>query len=166
MEPRGQITLLFLIKDEVQDMLINSEQFGQVEVPEAEIVAFPQGLYGFEYLKRFVLLGNTGEPNPFMWLHAVDDPAVCFVVIDPFVFKKDFSPELTDDILDLLNVDNAEDLRVLAIVNIPEDISRMSANLKSPVIINSAKNIAVQLVMDSDKYGFKHYILDEMQKTA
>jgi len=148
------------------DMIINSQQFGQVEVPETEIIVFPQGLYGFEDLKRFVLLGNTGESNPFMWLHAIDDPTICFVVIDPFVFRKDYSPETTDDIIELIKLDKAEDLRVLAIVNIPEDVKKMTANLKSPIIINSAKNIASQMVMDNEGYSFKHLILDEIQKTA
>lgn len=147
-------------------MLINSAHFGDIDIPEEEIISFPDGLYGFEDLKRWALLGKTDEESSFMWLHAIDDPAICFVVIDPFVFRKDYSPEPDEGILARIETENAQDLRVLAIVTVPEDISRMSANLKSPIIINSAKNIAVQLVMDSDKYGFKHYILDEMQKTA
>ena len=147
-------------------MLINSTHFGDIEIPEGEIIAFPEGIYGFEDLKRRALLGKTDEDSSFMWLHAIDDPKICFVVIDPFVFRKDYSPEPDEGILGKIETDNAQDLRVLAIVTVPEDINRISANLKSPIIINSAKNIAVQMVMDTDKYTFKHYILDEMQKTA
>jgi len=147
-------------------MIINSEQFGQLEVPEAEIITFPQGLYGFEDLNRFVLLGKTDDPNPFMWLHAVDDPKVCFVVIDPFVFRKDYSPEPDEITLEILEMENTETLRVLTVVTIPEDIKKITANLKSPILINSVKNIAVQLVMDKEEYGFKHLILDEMKRTA
>jgi len=147
-------------------VLINSAHFGDIEIPEGEIIAFPDGIYGFEDLKRWALLGKTDEDSSFMWLHAIDDPKICFVVIDPFVFRKDYSPEPDEGILGKIETDNAQDLRVLAIVTVPEDINRISANLKSPIIINSAKNIAVQMVMDTDKYTFKHYILDEMQKTA
>jgi len=141
-------------------MIITSEQFGQIEIPESEIITFPLGLYAFEDLKRFVLLGNTAEANPFMWLHAVDDPAVCFVVIDPFVFKKDYAPIPLDEDLDILKVQKTEDLRVLAIVSIPEELKDMTANLKSPILINSTQNIAVQIVMDSEEYTFKHRVLD------
>ena len=147
-------------------MLINSEHFGNIEIPDEEIISFPDGLYAFEDLKRWALLGKTDEESSFMWLHAIDDPKVCFVVIDPFVFKKDYAPEPDDGVLARIGTENTADLRVLSIVTVPDDISRMTANLKSPILINSAKNIAVQMVMDSDKYGYKHCILEEMQKTA
>lgn len=147
-------------------MLINSEQFGQVEVPESEIIIFPQGLYGFEDLTKFVLLGKTGESNPFMWLHAVDDPKVCFVVIDPFVFKEDYAPAVGDEVMEIIETENYEDIRFLSIVVVPEDVKRMTANLKSPIVINSVKNIAVQAILNDEKYGFKHYVLEEMKKGA
>jgi len=147
-------------------VLINSDHFGEIEIPDGEIISFPEGIYAFEDLKRWALLGKTDEESSFMWLHAIDDPKVCFVVIDPFVFRKDYSPEPDESVLARIETDNAADLRVLAVVTVPDDISRMTANLKSPILINSAKNIAVQMVMDTDKYTFKHYILDEIQKTA
>jgi len=147
-------------------MLINSEQFGQVEVPESEIITFPQGIYGFEDLTKFILLGTTGESNSFMWLHAVDDPKVCFVVIDPFAFKEDYAPAVGDEVLETIETESFEEIRFLSIVVVPEDIKRMTANLKSPIVINSVKNIAVQAILDDEKYGFKHYILEEMKKGA
>jgi len=147
-------------------VLINSAHFGNIEIPEGELISFPEGIYGFEDLKRWALLGKVEEESSFMWLHAIDDPKICFVVIDPFVIRKDYLPEPDEGILAKIETDNAEDLRVLAIVTVPEDVKRMTANLKSPILINSAKNIAVQMVMDTDKYTFKHYILDEIEKTA
>ncbi len=147
-------------------MLINSKQLGYVEVPESEIITFPQGLYGFEDLERFILLGKTGDSNPFMWLHAVDDPQVCFVVIDLLVFRREYAPVIGDDILKTIEIENFEDIRFLSLVVVPEDIKLMTANLKSPIVINSAKNIALQIIIDDERYGFKHYILEEIKRGA
>ncbi|HHU17957.1 MAG TPA: flagellar assembly protein FliW [Clostridiales bacterium] len=147
-------------------MIINSKHFGHIEIPEKEIIRFPYGIYGFEYIKEYVLLGKVGDDNPFIWLHAVHNPDVCFVVIDPFVFKKDYSPSINDEVLNKLEVEDPADIRFLSIVVIPQDVSRMTANLKSPIVINAKKNIAMQVILDDEEYSTKHHILEEMKKGA
>ncbi len=147
-------------------MIINSKHFGHIEIPEEDIIRFPYGLYGFENVKEYVLLGKVEDENPFMWLHAVHEPDVCFVVIDPYVFKKDYSPSINDKILHKLEVEDPADIRYLSIVVIPQDVSKMTANLQGPIVINAKKNIAMQVVLDDQKYSTKHYILEEMKKGA
>jgi len=151
-------------------MHINSLHFGELEIPSEEIIYFSEGICGFEDLKRWILLGDKGSENRdaalFMWLHSVEDPSVCFVVIDPFAVKKDYSPEVGFDTLSKVGTENTADLRFMAIVTMPEDIKKMTVNLKSPLVVNSLKNMAVQMVMDNDVYGFKHYLLDDSQKTV
>ncbi|NLO82478.1 MAG: flagellar assembly protein FliW, partial [Clostridiales bacterium] len=147
-------------------MIINSKHFGHIEIPEEDIIRFPYGLYGFENVKEYVLLGKVEDENPFMWLHAVHEPDVCFVVIDPYVFKKDYSPSINDKILHKLEVEDPADIRYLSIVVIPQDVSKMTANLQGPIVINAKKNIAMQVILDDEEYGTRHYILEEMKKGA
>lgn len=147
-------------------MIIESKHFGYIEIPEEEIIRFPYGLYGFEDIKEYVLLGKVGDDNPFMWLHAVHNPDVCFVVIDPLVFRKDYSPSINEEVLHKLEVEEPSDIRFLSIVVIPQDISKMTANLQGPIVINAKKNIAMQVILDDDKYTTRHYILEEMKKGA
>lgn len=141
--------------------------FGNVDIPVEEVIYFPEGICGFEDLKRWVLLGNTGDKDSesvFMWLQSIEDINICFVVIDPYVFMADYSPSVGYDTMSLIGTDNLEDLRFLAIVNVPDNIKGMTVNLKSPLVVNSVKNMAVQLVMDTDKYFFKHHLVADSGK--
>ena len=147
-------------------MIIDSRHFGHIEIPEEEIIRFPYGLYGFEDIKEYVLLGKVGDDNPCIWLHAVYNPDVCFVVIDPLIFKKDYSPSLNEEVLHKLEVEEPTDIRFLSIVVIPQDTSKMTANLKGPIVINAKKNIAMQVILDNEEYSTKHNILEEMKKGA
>ena len=65
-----------------------------------------------------------------------------------------------------MEVEDPADIRFLSIVVIPQDVSRMTANLKSPIVINAKKNIAMQVILDDEEYSTKHHILEEMKKGA
>lgn len=147
-------------------MIIESKHFGNVKIPKEEIITFPFGILGFEHIKEYVLLGKVDHDNPFMWLHAVEHPEVCFVVMDPYTFKKDYLPSVSQEVLHKLEVEDPSDIRFLSIVVIPKDVSKMTANLKGPIVINAKKNIAMQVILDKEDYKTKHYILEEMQKGA
>jgi flagellar assembly factor FliW len=49
-----------------------------------------------------------------------------------------------------------------AIVTIPEDHKKMSANLQGPVIINREKRIGKQFISTNPDWKTRHYILDEL----
>ncbi len=147
-------------------MVINTKNFGYVIIPEEEIITLPRGLFAFEDIKEYVILGKKNSDNPFMWFQAVHHPEVCFVVIDPLTFKKDYSPSIDQRILETLEVEDRADIRFLAIVVIPADTSKMTANLRAPIVINAKKNIAIQVILDEEEYKIKHYILEEIQKGA
>ena len=51
-----------------------------------------------------------------------------------------------------------------AIVTVPEDPDKISANLMGPILINRKTKTAVQAISENDEYGVKHYILEEMKK--
>ena len=147
-------------------MIINTKHFGYVKIPREEIITLPRGLFAFEDIKEYVILGRKNSDNPFMWFQAVQNPDVCFVVIDPLIFRKDYSPPIDQTVLETLEVEDEADIRFLAIVVIPDDTAKMAANLKAPIVINAKKNIAMQVILDTDEYKIKHYILEEIQKGA
>jgi flagellar assembly factor FliW len=82
------------------------------------------------------------------------------------MFKKDYSPSINEEVLQRLEVQDPADIHFLSIVVIPQDMSRMTANLQGPIVINAKKNIAMQVILDDGKYTTRHYILDEMKKGA
>jgi len=66
-------------------MEVATTRFGTVAVAEDEVWTFPQGLVGFEHLKRYVLL-DSRKGASLQWLQALEDPSVAFLVCDPKVF--------------------------------------------------------------------------------
>lgn len=145
-------------------MQLNTKHFGIIEVDEKGIIDFFYGLPGFEEVKKFVLLGSEGDDSPFKWLQSVDKPDLAFVVVDPFSIKKDYDIDIDDEVVELLGVETVKDVLVLSIVVVPEDTSKATMNLKAPVIINTKKHKGIQVVLDTDKYSVRHYILDELRK--
>lgn len=144
-------------------MEICTKHFGNIKVDQDLVIYFGKGIPGFEQAKKFIILGNE-EDLPFRWLQSVDLPELAFVLVDPFLVKGDYQIDINDEIMGTLGIESAEDLNVFAIVVVPEDTSKMSMNLKAPVIINTKNNRGMQVALDTEEYGVRHYILDELRK--
>ncbi len=145
-------------------MLLNTRHFGQMEIEEKGIIEFPEGIPGFENAKKFALLASTEEGSPFQWLQGVDNTELAFVVIDPKVFKPDYSVDVDDDEVEILKIKDVEKVIVLTIIVVPEDITKMTANLKAPVLINTENNRGKQVILDKGDYELKHYVLQELRQ--
>ncbi len=145
-------------------MLLNTRHFGQMEIEEKGIIEFPEGIPGFENAKKFALLASTEEGSPFQWLQGVDNTELAFVVIDPKVFKPDYSVDVDDDEVEVLKIKDVEKVIVLTIIVVPEDITKMTANLKAPVLINTENNRGKQVILDKGDYELKHYVLQELRQ--
>ena len=144
-------------------MILETKHFGNVEINEEDIVTFERGLPGFEDSKRFAILYKIDDDNPFKWLQSVDNGSVAFVIVSPQTFKNHYEVKIDDAVANELDMEDKEDVLVYNIVTIPEDISKMTANLKAPVIINAKKNKGCQIVLENQQYGFKHSITEELR---
>jgi flagellar assembly factor FliW len=145
---------------------IKTRPYGEIEIREEQIVDFPDGVLGFDYVKKFVLLDTHDETSPLKWLQAYDEPGLAFVVIRPVDFMSEYELFVSMNDIEAVGASGAENLLVFAIVTIPANPAEMTANLQGPVIINPEKKIGRQAISLSDKYGVKHKILDEMKKDA
>jgi len=145
-------------------MVLKTKHFGNVEINEEDIIIFDKGMPGFESSKKFVILHKVEEDNPFKWLQSVEDGKLAFVVISPQVFKEHYEVKIDQASSDEIEIEDLKDILVYSIVTIPEEISKMTANLKAPVLINAKKNKGCQLILDDERYEFKHSIVEEMKK--
>jgi len=143
-------------------MLLQTKHFGEIEVDKDKILTFKEGLPGFENIKKYSILYNQDTESPFRWLQSVDEPKLAFALVDPFQIKKDYCIDISDEVLASLGIIKAEEVLVYSVVVVPEDISKMSMNLRAPVIINTGNNRGAQIVLDTDKYTVRHYILEEL----
>lgn len=145
-------------------MLLQTKHFGEVEIDETKILTFEEGIPSFEKVKKYILLISGEGESPFKWLQSIDDANLAFAVANPFLIKADYDVELSDEIVNALNIEKDEDVEIYSILVVPSDISKMSMNLKAPIVINVKHKKGRQVVLDTDKYGVRHYVLDELRR--
>ncbi|HEX9059538.1 MAG TPA: flagellar assembly protein FliW [Clostridia bacterium] len=143
-------------------MQVATKHFGTIEIDDKNIIAFPEGLPGFESDRKFAIVENNGEGHPFKWLQSIVNPNTAFVIVNPFDIIHDYDIEISDETVKKLEIENIGDIVILSIVVIPQEVSKMSINLKAPVIINTKNGKGMQVILDTDKYCVRHYILEEL----
>ena len=143
-------------------MIYKSTRLGDFELQDSDVIHFPDGLYGFETQHWFALLplSETTE-SPLQWLHSLNDPDLAFVVTDPYLYNPDYQLYLTDEEKNKVLLNSTENAIVLAIVTIPKDPAKMTANLVAPIVINPEKNIAKQFVLTTLNYHTKHHLFPQ-----
>jgi flagellar assembly factor FliW len=139
-------------------------KFGPVQVEENMIISFPRGILGFADYHRYIILEQ--EQSVFSFLQSVDEPSLSFVVTMPELVRADYSVELSDEEVELLQIGAPEDGKVYGIVTIPENVAEMTVNLQAPVVINTKERLGAQLIISGDKYHTKHNVLAEMHRNA
>lgn len=128
---------------------IVTTRFGEIEIEEKKIITFPLGIPGFVELKRYVLIDYK---DPIQWLHAVDDPDVAFIVINPFIIFPSYAVDIRDDEELFLGIKQPADVVVLTILNVANSI--VTANLRGPLVMNSTNYLAAQILIDDERYDF------------
>lgn len=136
-------------------------RFGEIEVRDEEIILFPEGLLGFNQFHRFVLIKDPSQ-EPFLWLQAMDDPDLAFVIVDPFLFFPGYDIQVKTHELQSIQIEDVTQATVLTIVTIPADPADISANLRGPLVFNMQKNLGKQLVLIDDRYATRHYMLRDI----
>ncbi len=140
-------------------MVIETREFGFIEIDEKDIIHFPYGIYGFEDIKDYVILRqDTDNDDPVMWMQAVNNIHIRFVVLDPLFVVDAYNPELPGDVLKELNVRTYETLRYFLIAVVPKDIRDMTVNMKSPIVLNPENNKAVQVILEDANYSVRYYL--------
>ncbi|MDR3645346.1 MAG: flagellar assembly protein FliW [Clostridia bacterium] len=139
-------------------MIIETKDLGFVEVEESNVIHFPHGIYGFEGAKRYALLSDHDSSNPFLWLQHADSREPCFVVTDAHRLFSDYSPEVTPQMEETIGLKTPDALRILTIVTVPKDYRGLSLNLKCPILINAADNVAAQVILEDDTYPMRYYL--------
>ncbi|HJU04492.1 MAG TPA: flagellar assembly protein FliW [Nitrospiraceae bacterium] len=131
-------------------MRIKTSRFGSIEIPEQAILTFPSGVMGFPASTRYIVLDHDRDV-PFKWLQSLDEESLAFVVTDPVLCKPDYQVVLTPDDMADLKLSSERDLAVMVILTIPsDDPSRVTANLRGPLIVNQHSRLAKQMIVRED----------------
>lgn len=135
-------------------MLVNSAVFGPMDVDEEHIFTMPQGLYGFEEIENYALITKQEDDVTLMWYQAISQTIPCFVVFDPFEIIDGYEPEMEPEDLKAFG-GKTDGLVFLVIAAVPQDVSKTTVNLKSPIVIDPQKNIARQVILANKDYPIR-----------
>ena len=148
-------------------MKVSSRIFGEIEIEDDKILTFESGLIGFEEYKKFAIVYDTEKQTKggIMWLQSMEDSDLAFPIIDPMLVYDNYNPVVEDEWLKPIgDIKNETDIFVLSILTVPSDLTKMTANLKAPVIINTETRKACQIIVNNEEYEVRYNVYDYIEK--
>lgn len=126
--------------------------FGEIDIDESKIITFVNGMVGFPDMKKFTLIYDEEKKNKggIMWFQSLDEPEFAMPVMEPTVILPEYNPTVNNELLSPLGELTSDNLYVLVTVTVPSDITKMTANMKGPIIINTDTLLASQIVVEND----------------
>lgn len=136
-------------------MLVQTVNFGSLEIPENKVVTFKEGLPGFPQIRRFTVI-EMEALKPFQYLQSLDEPPISLFIINPFLIDPSYEFRLTDADMEDVNSTNSRELAVYVVATIPEDPNGATLNLMAPIVINDTDQRGKQVILHESKYSVKH----------
>ncbi|HEX9745808.1 MAG TPA: flagellar assembly protein FliW [bacterium] len=135
----------------------NSTRFGEVEIPERNIIHAPGGIIGFAGIERYALLDPSGGESLFLWLQAVDEPDLAFIVTDPMMFVPEYAIDATEPDIEKLGIGEKKPPALFVMVTVPAgNPDNITANLLAPLLYFEEDNVIHQIVLEKTEWGLKH----------
>jgi len=135
-------------------MKIVTQNFGEIEISNDDIINFNEGLPGFPDARGFVIMLQEDEdenPSPICFLQSADDEELCFVLTDMTAFLPEYLPlvlvELAKEQLGDFDPDNTI---VYNITTINSELTDSTVNLKAPIVISLKKKTGRQFLCSED----------------
>lgn len=147
-------------------MLAKTKFFGDVELADEKVLEFPNGLIGFENMTKFAIMYDEEDKGKtrISWLQSLEEPLLALPVIDPLAIVDDYVPMIEDELLEPLGNPADEDLLFLLAMTVPSDMTKVTANMKAPIIINATTKKGVQLIVENEDYPVKFNVYESVQK--
>lgn len=136
-------------------MRLETRLFGSLQIEEDRVFDFPEGLYGFEELRRFVLI-ETAPGAPWKWLQSVEEPDISFVIVDPLLIVPDYAPSVPEGEMGRIGLRRRDEAVFFTIAVVPESLEQMTVNLRAPLLFNAAARLGCQVILPDDRYAVKH----------
>ena len=136
-----------------------ADAFEDLVYSEEDVIIFEKGIPGFGQHKKYVLVKVPGY-DPFEWLVNIEAERLRFALINPLLFKPDYNPKITKKHIEGLGLEKPEDVLIYAIVTLSKNTVETTANLMGPILINRAKRLGKQIILEESSYSLKERILN------
>jgi flagellar assembly factor FliW len=119
------------------------------DIPVIDLV---QPMPGFPDDQRFALVDLDGAGG-LCSMRSLDHPDLQFLVVPPNAFFPDYAPEIEDHTVEELDIASAEDVMVLVVLKAGDSLPTSTANLRAPVVLNTANRRACQVILDDPQHS-------------
>jgi len=116
-------------------------------------LSFPWGMPGLDF-KQYNLISLAAD-SPFFFLQSADDPEVGLLLINPFVVFPDYDFDLSEEAVGQLEITEDKNIAVLCTVNTSHGMESATVNLLAPVVINTEKMVAKQVVLNDKRFSLR-----------
>lgn len=144
-------------------MHIQTKFHGSIHIEQDETWTFPKGLPGFEGEKQFALLPIEGN-ELFQVLQSIHTPEVAFIVANPYTLVDDYSFDIDEPTIDLLNIKQPEDIFILAVLSIKQPFEASTINLQAPLIFQLHNRQAKQMILNDNRFNLRQPIAKTASK--
>ena len=127
---------------------------GTLEPRVEDVIAFPDGLPGFEACRRFLMI-SYGDAQSFRCLQGLDASSPAFLTMDPARVLSGYRLILSPSDRRRLQAQEDDALVWLAIVTIGPDQAAV-VNLRAPIVINPRLMIGFQVMPYECLYPLRH----------
>ena len=94
----------------------------------------------------------------------MEEPELVFPVADPTHICNGYNPVVEDELLESIGgIDKPEDVFVLVVLTVPSDLTKMTANLKAPLVINTDTRKGCQIIVNNEEYQVRYNVYDYVQ---
>lgn len=124
---------------------------------KSDIIIFPNGIPGFIEEKEFTFLPIDGE-SPFWILQSITTKELGFVAVNPFSFFPTYEFDVSENDKQLIEIQSENDVAIWSILTIKEPFEESTANLQAPIIVNTKRKIAKQIILVNTQYKTKEQL--------
>ena len=141
-------------------MEVNTRIFGLINIEDDKLIHFVNGIVGFPQLTEFALIHDTEKEGGIQWLQSMQEPQFAIPVMNPLDILDGYNPQVEDELLKPIGGLEPDNMLVLVTVTVPSDLTKMSVNLRGPIVINADNKKACQVITEGDDYQVKFPIYD------
>jgi len=138
-------------------MHIQTKFHGKIEIQADQTWNLPKGIPGFEDEKQFALLPIEGN-GIFQVLQSTTTSDVAFIVANPYTVITDYSFNVDEPTIDLLDIKNEADVFVLGVLSLKAPFETSTINLQAPLIFQSTTKKAKQMILNDNAFSMRHPI--------
>jgi flagellar assembly factor FliW len=132
-------------------MLKIQSRFGEIEYDPNSTLLFPEGLVGFETLRKFIVMPNEKD-GPLFWILSVEDPQIAFILTDPTNFYYDYKVIPDGRERQKLGIDEEGECLVVSVVTVSTD-RKVTLNLAAPILFTPETNRALQVILEGTSFS-------------